>query len=264
MKKRIEAELISIAHRILKLKGKEDTLALYNEAKNLYEQMALLRFYETNFSFVNTEISIDEIEKNLTKKNNLQTNEKENSTAEADTVNDVHAEDNLIKTDVFTESVTENITVDETAQEEKPQQISLEELLGTTYKEPEFVNVQDVPIEVEKAEKMAFEKTNNKESETIKEVTLIEYKGETQKKSLNDKLLGNINIGLNDRIAFEKKLFGGSSQDLNRVISQLNTFDTFDEAKSFINNFIKPDYDNWQGKEEFENRFLEIIEKKYS
>ena len=82
--------------------------------------------------------------------------------------------------------------------------------------------------------------------------------------SLNDRLNKTISFGLNDRIGFEKKLFGGSSDDFNRVISQLNTFDSFEEAKSFVLDFVKPDYNNWEGNEEFEARFMEIIEKKFS
>jgi hypothetical protein len=36
MKKKLEADLISIAHRILKLKGQEDVNKLYNEVSELY------------------------------------------------------------------------------------------------------------------------------------------------------------------------------------------------------------------------------------
>ena len=82
--------------------------------------------------------------------------------------------------------------------------------------------------------------------------------------SLNDRLNKIISFGLNDRIGFEKKLFAGSSDDFNRVISQLNTFDSFDEARSFVQDFVKPDYNNWEGNEEFEARFMEIVEKKFS
>ena len=57
MKKRISAELISIAHRILKLKNHSDTLQLQQEAKNLYNQLTILRFYEENFEIVKDEIS---------------------------------------------------------------------------------------------------------------------------------------------------------------------------------------------------------------
>ena len=102
-----------------------------------------------------------------------------------------------------------------------------------------------------------------KEEIIIEKVPEVVFE-EPKTMSLNDRLTKGINIGLNDRIAFEKKLFGGSSDDFNRVLSQLNTFDSFDEAQGFINDFVKPDYNNWDGKEEFENRFLEIVEKKFN
>ena len=57
MKKRISAELISIAHRILKLKNHSETVQLQQEAKNLYDQLTILRFYEENFEMVKNEIS---------------------------------------------------------------------------------------------------------------------------------------------------------------------------------------------------------------
>ena len=81
--------------------------------------------------------------------------------------------------------------------------------------------------------------------------------------SLNDKLKTNIQIGLNDRIAFVKNLFEGSQEDFNRVISQLNTLKTEKEAKKFINKIVKPDY-NWSEHEDLENRLLAIIERRFS
>lgn len=80
----------------------------------------------------------------------------------------------------------------------------------------------------------------------------------------NDGFVRALSLGLNDRIAFEKNLFGGSSEDLNRVVSQLNTLNTFDEAKDFIADLVKPDYNNWAGKEEYEERFMQLVEKKFS
>lgn len=73
-----------------------------------------------------------------------------------------------------------------------------------------------------------------------------------------------ITLGLNDRIAFEKNLFGGSSEDLNRVVSQINTQNSYDEAKAFIEDLVKPDYNNWAGKEDYETRFMELVEKRFS
>ena len=68
---------------------------------------------------------------------------------------------------------------------------------------------------------------------------------------------------MNDRVGFVKHLFNESTEDYNRVLSQLNTHSSFDEAKDFIAEIIKPDYNNWEGKEDYEVRFLEIVEKKF-
>ena len=81
-------------------------------------------------------------------------------------------------------------------------------------------------------------------------------------KSLNDTLAINIQIGLNDRIAFVKNLFDGSQEDFNRVLSQLNTYTSEKEAMKFIKKMVKPDYD-WSEQAELEARFLEIIERKF-
>lgn len=72
-----------------------------------------------------------------------------------------------------------------------------------------------------------------------------------------------ISLGLNDRIAFEKNLFNGSGEDLNRVVSQLNTMDRFADAKNFIDDLVKPDYNNWKGKEEYEERFMALVEQRF-
>ena len=65
MKKRVSAELISIAHRILKLKNHSETVQLQQEAKNLYDQLTILRFYEEDFELVKNEISEEVLEAKL-------------------------------------------------------------------------------------------------------------------------------------------------------------------------------------------------------
>ena len=49
MKKKLESDLISIAHRILKLKGKEDVLKMHAEVSALYEKLTVLKFAHENF-----------------------------------------------------------------------------------------------------------------------------------------------------------------------------------------------------------------------
>ncbi|MHC5200910.1 hypothetical protein [Myroides sp. LJL119] len=97
----------------------------------------------------------------------------------------------------------------------------------------------------------------NLESTSVKQPHVI------KSKSINDIYNAVITVGLNDRIAFEKNLFGGSSEDFNRVLSQLNTVSTFEEALSLIEHLVKPEYNNWEGKQEYEERFMQIVEKRF-
>jgi hypothetical protein len=64
-------------------------------------------------------------------------------------------------------------------------------------------------------------------------------------------------------MGFVKFLFADSNEDYNRVLSQLNTFSTFREAKDFIDEIIKPDYNNWVGADDYADRFIELVEKKF-
>jgi hypothetical protein len=302
MKKRVTAELISIAHRILKLKNHTETLQLQQEAKNLYDQLTILRFYEENFELVKHEIPQEVLEDKLegkpTEVFNAPIEEKiiENKVEEAQpepivpekiVIAELIVEDD--EEEDLTSSVEDEIIEDEpiaeTPKTDEPiaKQITFDDLLAADYKELEFVKVEDVPVEVEKAADIVFEAKHNDAEEVIEEVvveskpieptkiieeeikpTQINTIQEPKISSLNDRLNKTISFGLNDRIGFEKKLFGGSSDDFNRVISQLNTFDSFEEARGFVQDFVKPDYNNWEGNEEFETRFMEIVEKKFS
>lgn len=85
----------------------------------------------------------------------------------------------------------------------------------------------------------------------------------TEKKSLNDRLAGGVlKFGLNDRIGFVKDLFDGSQEDFNRVVSQLNTLSTLDEANEFIQTHIAGEY-RWEEKEETAARFMAAVEQKF-
>jgi hypothetical protein len=312
MKKRVSAELISIAHRILKLKNHSETLQLQQEAKNLYDQLTILRFYEENFEMLKNEIPTTVIEEMLEAKPTAVFSEpvevKEEELVQAidlvfeeekvvpateekievaevtlDELDEVEALETPI------EVPTEAAEVEEVAEatkeiipESKPEkkfikpqkqkpvsakQISFEDMLVHDYKELDFIKVDEVPAGVEMANDLSFDALDIEESLIIDAPQEpAEEKGTKEEKSmsLNDTLNKGINIGLNDRIAFEKKLFGGNSDDFNRVLSQLNSFDSFEEAKDFIQDFVKPDYNNWEGNEEFETRFLDILEKKFN
>lgn len=334
MKKKLEAELISIAHRILKLKNREDVIQLHQEAQKLYEKLSILRFYEENFEALKPTLTHEELEGKIEEayqeKGAIVSETKAEETPEKKMivpetpeeipveeekilvgqvdVDDTEEEEEVVvaveeepivgeeaeEAAIAEESKTEEVPTPlfepvmeeavEPVKEEKksePQQISFEDLLGNAYKEPEFVKVNDVPREVEKVADITFEKVADVKMEAVKEDVLVEEvssqrpletirkeieaeKAEYKAMSLNDKFNKTITLGLNDRIAFEKHLFGGSGEDLNRVLSQLNTFHTLTEAKDFIEDLVKPDYNNWDGKDEFSSRFMELVEKKFA
>ena len=277
MKKKLEAELISIAHRVLKLKNRSETKQLHEEVKKLYEQLTILRFYEENFEAVKEEIPVEVLEAKL----------QEQAAVDLDVQEEpVLKEESTFEPEVEAEINEEEIEAIQHEDDIKQEQPALFDNVSIDdFKELDFVKVEDVPAEVEQAADATFEKVEEVEEPVVEEEEVVETVEEIKEeikeeiviekvpevvfeepkvKSLNDRLNNGINIGLNDRIAFEKKLFGGSADDFNRVLSQLNTFESFDEAKGFIEDFVKPDYNNWDGKEEFENRFLEFVERKFS
>ena len=49
MKKKLEADLMSIAHRVLQMKNKSDINQLCIETQKLYEKLSVLRFVEEHF-----------------------------------------------------------------------------------------------------------------------------------------------------------------------------------------------------------------------
>ncbi len=328
MKKRLEADLISIAHRILQLKDKSDVNQLYLETQKLYEKLSVLKFIEENYGDTKPTIGrYSEIEKEIetifdkeeaslpietqTSKDSTtieETPEKIQETIVATTTeapieienpddeipseevialeeaelenNDIEFEEQEPEIEAEEEIEEENEVVEvpafkaafeltqepeEETKKQEPLQISFEELLGLDYSEPDFVKVDEIPASSTKD--IVFEAPKTTE-EPIEE-TPVEKAVETTEKTapkattLNDKLSKGIEIDLNDRIAFVKHLFGNSNEDYNRVMSQLITFDNFYETKSFIDDMVKPDYNNWEGKEEYEDRFMEIIEKKF-
>ena len=323
MKKKLEAELISIAHRILKLKNKDEIIQLHQETQKLYEKLTVLRFVEEHFSDAKPTIGQKEIfetvmssfdDEVVSVSENLEEIEEKAVEIEADVV-----EEEIVEMEIETPLETENETIafeseNEEAEEildfqeaqkeafeevveaetesesdlepnfemfkdeevlfEKPKkkkvakQISFEDLLGGSLDAPVFERIETIETTTENPEileeivenptKPFFELDDEPVEEKEEPAETVEIN------EVNENFKKGISFGLNDRIAFERHLFGGSSEDLNRVISQLSSFDSFEEAKEFIEDMVKPDYENWEGKEEYELRFMDNIEKKFA
>ena len=387
MKKKLEADLISIAHRILQLKNKSDINQLYAETQKLYEKLTVLRFVDEHFGEVKPTIGYVEMEEKLegifeTSENDKEEIVKEEEVAaeipvvpaeeesavaetapepeaeeEAEVTESTEAEEEApIETaapeteiapeaEAAPEAIAEEEPVAEvTAEVETPEaapvvhslyddedeiedeedeetvvgeetteaaealteiaseepakevnafvpnfdlfekeetptatnlseikkQFTFDDIMMDVHPDPIFVRAEEIvvpPVQHEEfLENDRIEEDFIKNEEVIIPIPKVAYtpKSESKPLSLNDSIKKTITIGLNDRIAFEKYLFGGSGEDFNRVLSQLNTFDNFPDAYNFIEDLVKPDYNNWEGKEDYENRFMEIIENKFS
>ena len=102
------------------------------------------------------------------------------------------------------------------------------------------------------------------EKEVFFEQKTVEKSINEPKKSLNDQVASKqLQIGLNDRIAFVAHLFDGNIDEYNKAIGMINNLHTPDECWDFILNKVKPSYNNWQGKEEYEDRFFYIVSKRF-
>ncbi|QOG03505.1 hypothetical protein [Flavobacterium sp. MDT1-60] len=343
MKKKLEADLISIAHRILKLKNKSDINQLYLETQKLYEKLAVLKFVDENFEDAKPTISHSEITAEI----ETIFEKEEASPAEPKTEAPIVAEETAVE-ETPEPVIEEEIKVEEVVEEivaEVPEEVIADPIIETipepakSVKDPIIAQIEEAvseakktieanrdlsfktisdlnPIpdfkpafELDKSEEkigeeeepkaetssksnpvpLAFEdfginyadaqfvKVDSSEAvpstpfpslneiqETKIETEVLETPTEPKVVTLNEKLGKGFHIDLNDRIAFTKNLFGNSSEDYSRVLNQLLTFDTYAEAQEFIENMVKPDYNNWEGKDDYAERFLGIIEKKFA
>lgn len=321
MKKIIESDLISIAHRILKLKDKSEISSLLKETQLLHNKLLLLQFYEDNKfrldSSITPEKLLEEVKPTevteeeqpasifLTqeKEDDVVTFEEElitpialnitdaaaidaappveasvknvvvleeESDEETATDEDSEAENNVV---AFTPSVEETIKTLDIVEEEIKTVVQLDPIEGA--KEA----VERATLEIDPVFSIPHNEIFSTSESIVKEETFKgsqhfvtnqtaeksaeNYRQIPLNKSINDAFANKISIGLNDRIAFEKNLFNGSSDDLNRVISQLNTIESYEEAKDFIDDLVKPEFNNWNGKEDYETRFMQLVEKRF-
>ena len=322
MKKKLEADLMSIAHRVLQMKNKSDINQLCIETQRLYEKLSVLKFVEEHFGGAKPTIGqaevvakmkqffeenhLSDVKPAMTKLEIVADNVVEEEVAkegiiEEEVIDQENDEDEIAveestpltevefnETEPDEEGEGEEIIEEEAAKLEdigflpafeldvEPEeiletpkklesiQISFEELLGSDYKETHFVKVDHNkanPLDFELPKEASIQKERE---DLLAEIQVSPKDIEPKNVAKIDKQTKGISIGLNDRIAFVKHLFGNSDEDYNRVMNQLITFDSFEEAQNFIDDMVKPDYGDWQGKEEYEQRFIEIIEKKFA
>ncbi|MTE27113.1 MULTISPECIES: hypothetical protein [Winogradskyella] len=248
MKKKLESELVSIAHRILKLKGREDVDRMHEEVSKLYEKLTVLKFAQENFEDDMPTIGNDSSFFDM-----LDTAFNNKVSDNIEVGNKTYVNLDEVEDDGIMEPVMEKIKDMVAQMPEETQQVDVIVEEAVAKENPNTVEFENISSDF--AEIPEFEPIEDAKKR----------EAEQGKKSLNDKLKGKgLKIGLNDKIAFIKHLFEGKNEDYERVVSQINTTKSFSEAKALILDMVKPDYNNWEGKEEYEERFIEIVESRFN
>lgn len=228
MKRKLQEELVRMSKEIISSKDLKELPELYEAAKSLYEKLAVLKFIDDNLNDIEIDVSSNVVAAKFEKMANAVLNE-----------NTSVPESNPHDEDIMTPGMDTIKHMVSEMPKDNTQKEALTDFLGT----PDIMkNDQELF--------MPQEKKGNEDSQ--------------QPKSLNDRLNKGLQVGLNDKLAFIKHLFNGNAEDYNRVLSQLNTIDTEERSISFINNMVKPEYDNWTGKEQYEERFIALIIRKFS
>jgi hypothetical protein len=246
MKNLLKSELKVLAEKILTTSNDVSVSELQHLAQELYEKLTVLEFVNSNISNELPQKEVVIVEKTVVVEE-LPVQEKEirNTIEEQTAIDD---------TDMLS-TLDENLFVSD---EELYVEPATEKMIDIVAQMPQETHQVDQLLETITTPLQSVKNDINTVSPTQEDIDDAVKTG-----SLNDRLKKGITIGLNDRIAFVKYLFNGSTEDFNRVISQLNTLNSELEALEFLNGMVKPEYNNWTGQEAYEERLISFIEGKY-
>jgi len=230
MKRKLKEELVKLSTDIITSKNMNEITDMYEASKTLFEKLAVLKFIDEKLKDIEIDVSKNVIAAKFEKMANAVLND-----------NSGVPESNPHQEDIITHPGMDTI---KDMVSEMPSDAPVDEVLADFLGKPDLMK-------------------NDKELFTPTKAAMA--KKEASAKSLNDKLNGKeIKVDLNNRLAFVKHLFKGSTEDYNRVLSQLSTIDSEERSIAFIENMVKPDYNNWEGKEEYTERFMELIERRFA
>lgn len=273
MKKRLQKQIKALAEEIAHdSESNWSTADLKEHARDLYEKLCIYEYLEQQLMGESAqEKPSAKQEESLDSKSYRE----RNWFSEPEPVPQTPHEDELIEPviekikDLVAQMPGESQQVDELLKEVLPerkfQKNDLEDLVAA---------YQEMPV-FEKKE-TAAEPEAEPETEPEPEMVVVEEPEEAEAdqpsklndvnrpKSLNESLSSGLNVGLNDRLAFIKHLFNGSNEDYSRVMSQISSFSSFEEAETFIKIRVKPEYGYWTKKEEYAERFMNILERNFA
>jgi hypothetical protein len=263
MKKKIRLEIVDLAKQIIENDATFNATLLKNVAGQLYEKLTVLHYLESQIE----DIRVVEQKQSLDSKSFRE----ENWFIEPEPLpQSTHKEDlaeplmEKIK-DIVAQMPGETQQIDAILEELLPQKEYLKNEL-----EEFAANYLQTPTFERKEPAKGIDVLENDVSETfppdqeIKTPGMSKDAASPKPMNLNDKLHPGLNVGLNDKLAFIQHLFDGKTEDYTRVISQIGTMKSYNEAASFIKDRIKPEYNYWLKKDQYSERFMNIIEKSFN
>ncbi|MFK8268224.1 hypothetical protein [Capnocytophaga cynodegmi] len=277
MKKQLEKELQELAQNIISTKDNLDLPDLKKELEKLLEKVSILNFVEKYYNSVGS--SEDRLQYTMKKV--------------ADFIEEEQDENDIFNLPVETTKVQKIVlsqtekTPTDTEKKEESHTVKTTYTSAESHKTSAYKAYQDI---VQKAHANQEAENQHTQNEPIAEVhketeakqgnkgqsledfisqtqhPVFEKKEEaetTKTSSLNDRLGKTAQIGLNDRLAFIRQLFFGSESEYNTVVQHINDLQSVEEIALYIEQEIKPIYNHWRGKEDYEERFLGLMLKRF-
>lgn len=263
MKNKLRAHIKELADQLIAENTHFDVAQLKQTTGKLYEKLAILEYLESQ---------IEGAEGNFPESLDSKSFREENWFKEPEPLPQPDNKDELIEPlmekikDIVAQMPEEADRIDDMLDDIIPKNSNekentlqytkndLEEFAKSYQQTPTFERKITVPKAV------AEMKVNSQIIEPKPKTSLVEHRA----KSLNDTAKTGLHIGLNDRLAFIKHLFSDSAEDYARVLSQINSMSSFEEAQRFIIGKVKPDYNYWLQKDMYAERFMALIEKSFS
>ena len=261
MKKKLQKEIQEIAHTLSDTQSSFNTSKVKQSVTMLLEKLSVLEYLESQIGMVtpSQESALDS-----------KSYREENWFKEPEPLPVSEHKEDIVEPaiekikDIVAQMPGETQQIDALLEDVLPEskyvKNDLEEFAQTYQQTPTFERkeTQSIKLEIEPPAEEIKEPVINTS------VNTVNHQESNKPKSLNDTVKSGLSVGLNDRLAFIKHLFEGSADDYQRVLSQINTMQSFQEASQFIEQHIKPDYNNWQHKDEYTERFMNILEKRFN
>lgn len=259
MKKKLREQIKALAHKLIAEENSFNTTTVKGLVAEVYEKISVLEYLESQIG--------SDVETTSSQSLDSKSFREENWFTEPEPLPQHENKEDLVVPlmekikDLVAQMPEEADQVDELLKKVIPQNPAPEEVKKQSSNDLEefAANYQQMPVFERKEASSPAKVTPSETQESSTETS-----SETKSKSINETLNQGMSIGLNDRLAFIKHLFDGNTEDYTRVLSQINTMDSFNHAESFIKGKIKPDYNYWLNKDEYSERFMAIIEKKFN